>query len=138
MTGSPAVATAEQEFLTPKEMLSLVQDWIGGCTSSPGNIDVIEILLATGVEKERLVMLAHLLVEARWSRYGGAHVIVELLGHPRVMAAVALHGHRFHGLGRLEARRDVRTLRAEAREIVQRELLASVRENPARRLGAVG
>lgn len=129
-TGSnPAVATAEIEALTPEDMLELVADWTGGCQNKPGNADVIEALLEVGVEKERLVKLAHLIAAGTWSRYAAAALVLEMLSAGRVRAAVARHGKLQHGLTLLEARGDVRALRNEAREIVQREILLTVKKD---------
>jgi hypothetical protein len=127
----PVVHTREGELVTPSEMLDLVADWTGDCPNAPGNADVIEVLLEVGVEKEKLVQLAYAIARGAWTRRAAAAVIVELLGNARVRAAVARHGKLHHGLGLLEARRDVRTLRSEARELVQREILLSV-EAPRR------
>ena len=128
---SETVHTAETELLTPEQMLTMVIDWTGGCKHKPGNADVLEALISVGVEKERLVLLAHALANGVWTRYAAAHLVLEMLSASRVRAAVALHGHLHHGLGLLEARRDVRTLRSEARELVQREILLSVQKAPA-------
>jgi hypothetical protein len=56
---------------------------------------------------------------------------MELLSARRVRAAVVRHGKMLHELSLLQARRDVRTLRAEAREILQREILRSVQPRTA-------
>lgn len=122
---STAVATRTEEFLAPEEMLKMVIDWTGGCGSMPGNADVLEALIDVGVEKERLLLLAHALAKGTWTRYAAANLVLEMLSASRVRAAVALHGHRHHGLRLDEARRDVRTMRGEARELVQREVLIS-------------
>jgi hypothetical protein len=121
------VHTRETEFLTPTEMLQIVVDWTGGCAAEPGNADVLQALLDAGVAKERMVLLAHALAQGAWSRYAAAHLVMEMLSSSRVRAAVVRHGHLRHGLTLLGARRDVRTLRDEAREIVQREVLAGVK-----------
>ena len=127
---SEAVHTAETELLTPEQMLAMVIDWTGGCKHKPGNADVLEALISVGVEKERLLLLAHALANGVWTRYAAANLVLEMLSASRVRAAVALHGHLHHGLGLLEARRDVRTLRSEARELVQREILLTVQKAP--------
>ncbi len=123
-----AVATQAEEFLAPEEMLKMVIDWTGGCTAAPGNADVLEALLEVGVEKERLLLLAHALANGVWSRYAAANLVLEMLSARRVRAAVARHGHQHHGLRMDEARRDVRTMHSEARELVQREILLTVKE----------
>ena len=126
MSTDTPVHTRETELLTPHEMLLMVVDWTGGCQRSPGNADVIEALLQCGVEKQRLILLSHALTNGMWTRYAAASLVMEMLSASRVRAAVALHGHRYHDLSLMEARRDVRSLRAEAREIAQREILMSV------------
>ena len=120
------VATAETELLTPPEMLAVVVDWTGGCPAEPGNADVLQALLDVGVAAERLVLLAHALAHGVWTRYAASALVLELMQSSRVRAAVARHGHTHHGLTRLEARRDVRALHTEAREVVQREVLLNV------------
>ena len=127
MSSNPVVQTRETEFLTPQDMLELVSDWTGGCSNEPGNADVLEAMLETGVTKERLVLLAHAISQGVWTRYAAAALVMELLSSGRIRAAVARHGKTLHGLTLLEARRDVRALRNEAREIVQREVLLSVK-----------
>lgn len=126
------VATAETEFLTAPEMLKIVIDWTGGCPNGEANADVLQALVDCGVEKERLKLLAHALVRGAWTRYAVAALVLEFLSAGRVRAAVARHGHTHHGLSRLEARRDVRTLYMEAREIVQREVLLTVQKRGSR------
>ena len=121
-----SVATETAEFLAPEDMLKMVIDWTGGCTATPGNADVIEALLEVGVEKERLLLLAHALAKGVWSRYAAANLVLEMLSARRVRAAVARHGHLHHGIRLDEARRDVRTMHSEARELVQREILLTV------------
>lgn len=123
---NPAVQTAQTEAITPGEMLALVADWTGGCRAKPANDDVLQALLDVGVQQHRLVAMAHLLKNGRWTRYAAASLVLELLSAGRVRAAVVRHGKTCHGLSLLEARRDVRALRQEAREIVQRAVLASV------------
>jgi dTDP-4-dehydrorhamnose reductase len=123
-----SVATQTEEFLAPEEMLKMVIDWTGGCTVTPGNADVLEALLDVGVEKERLLLLAHALAKGVWSRYAAANLVLEMLSARRVRAAIARHGHLHHGLRLDEARRDVRTMHSEARELVQREILLTVKE----------
>jgi hypothetical protein len=120
------VRTKEVELLTPSDMLKLVIDWTGGCPAEPGNSDVLKALMECGASKERLVMLAYALKHGAWSRYAAANLVLEMLSALHVRAAVALHGQRNHGLSPLQARRDVRELRNEAREIVQREVLMTV------------
>ena len=126
MGSNPVIQTAETEVLTPSEMLQLVEDWTGGCQSEPGNADVIEALLEVGVERSRLVLLAHAIARGAWTRYAVAALILELLRAGRVRAAIARHGKLHHGLSLLQARQDLRALHAEAREIAQREVLLTV------------
>ena len=125
------VATHAGEMLTPREMMEIVVDWTGGCRGKLGNTDVIEALLGVGVTKEKLVLLALALVNGAWTRHAIATLILEMLSASRVRAAVAVHGHRYHGLSLCEARRDVRSLRDEAREMAQREVLATIRPRGA-------
>jgi hypothetical protein len=126
------IHTPETELLTPQDMLLLVIDWTGGCQAAPGNTDIIEVLMTVGVTKEKLVLLAHALTKGVWTRQAAAALVLEMLSSSRVRAAIALHGFRHHGIPLCEARRDVRSLRAEARELVQREILMSVK-SPRRR-----
>jgi hypothetical protein len=118
--------TERQDLLTPSEMVEMLVDWTGGCPSCPGNTDVVEVLMSVGVRPERLAQMANLLATAEWSRYAIGKLIVEVTSSPRVLAALVRHGNRYHGLRMDEARRDLRELRGEAREIVQREVLKSV------------
>lgn len=121
------VRDRQVELLTPSDMLKLVIDWTGGCPAEPGNDDVLQALMECGVKREKLVLLAHALTNGVWSRYAAAHLVLEMLSARHVRAAVALHGHRNHGLSLLQARRDVYELRSEAREIAQREVLMTVK-----------
>jgi len=131
------VRSREVELLTPSDMLKLVIDWTGGCPAEPGNADVLKALMDCGVEKEKLLTLAYALKHGSWTRYAAAHLILEILSARHVRAAVALHGHRNHGISLVEARRDVRELRSEAREIAQREVLMTVAAPKERRENAV-
>lgn len=124
---NPLVATAETEFLTVDEMREIVFDWLGACEAAPGHGDVTRALLRCQVSRDRLKALAHALKVQRWTRSAMGHLVLELMKERHVRAAVALHGHRHHGRGLLEARQDVKAIRQEAREMVQREVLESVR-----------
>jgi hypothetical protein len=126
------VRSQEIEALTPSDMLKLVIDWTGGCPAKPGNADVLEALMEVGIPKEKLVLLAHALAKGVWTRYAAAHLVLEMLQARHVRAAVALHGHRHHGLSLLQARKDVAELRSEAREIAQREVLMHVERRAAK------
>jgi hypothetical protein len=127
---NPLVATAETEFLTAEDMRGIVFDWIGACGVAPGHSDVTRALIACQVEPPRIKALAHALRVQRWTRSAIGHLILELLKERHVRAAVALHGHRHHGVGLAEARRDVAAIRQEAREMIQREVLDTVRPRP--------
>ena len=120
------VQTPEVEALTPVDMLKLAIDWTGGCPQDPGNSDVNRALIECGVPPQKLLELAHMLARGAWTRYAAAHLILEMLSARHVRAAVALHGHRCHGLSLFQARRDVEELRGEARQIAQREVLMTV------------
>lgn len=129
--GNPLLQTAEQELLTPDEMLHFVTDWLGNCPNAPGNTDVVEVLLAHGVTQERIEILTHALARGAWAYRAAGELVLQLLGVRRVRAAIARHGRLYHGLGLLEARRDVKALHQEARTLVQREILKTVGPRPA-------
>jgi hypothetical protein len=120
------IATQERELLVLEDMLEILKDWLGGCPNHPGNTDVIEVLVSLGVTAEELAAKALALAHGRWTRKAAGKLILDMTGTRRVSAALARHGRVYHGLRLDQARRDVRELHAEARELVQREILQEV------------
>ena len=113
----------QTELMTTDDMVAIVKDWTGGCPSRPGNTDVLEVIMGLGIPPNQLAAMAQLLADGTWSRYAIGKLILEVTSSSRVMAALARHGKVYHGLRMDEARKDLRELRAEAREVVQREVL---------------
>lgn len=120
------IHTRETELLSADDMVAIVKDWLGGCPASPGNNDVLEVIVSLGIPPHVLAMMAHSLANQEWSRYEIGKMICNITKNPRAFAALARHGKVYHGLRLDQARRDLRELRAEARETVQREVLRRV------------
>jgi len=133
------VKTAEVEAITPEQMMQIVEDWTGRCPNRPGlksNTDVLLVLVDTrmkgkkamglGIEPHVLAEMARRLACVELSRYEIGKLICDLLGNSRSKAAIVQHARRFHGLTGEEAKRDLAELHAEAREMVQREVLATI------------
>jgi hypothetical protein len=120
------IDTREKELLVVDDMVDILKDWLGGCPNHPGNTDVIEVLLRLGVTPQEIAAKGLALSVGEWTRRRAAALILDLTGTRRVSAALARHGKVYHGLRLDVARRDVRELHAEARELVQREILLEV------------
>jgi hypothetical protein len=102
-------------------MLKLAIDLTGGCTSSPGNTDVIQVVVERGVMKaEQLPLLAHALQETRETRGSDglreaalAAILFEFCRNRYVRARMIRHALKHHGVKRAVAKRDLLELRGE-------------------------
>ncbi len=112
-----------------QSMLKLVMDWTGGCSASPGNNDIIAVIVQSGVmNQQNLIVLAHQIretlenfgEETGLEEHAIATVINECLIPRKVRARLIRHAWKYHGVRRAVAREDIAELRDETRGIMKR------------------
>jgi hypothetical protein len=112
-------------------MLELLKDWAGGCVVRPGNTDVIETVVSSGIMNAgSVIQLAHR-VKATMAFQGEqtpqgltevqlATIISECILSRHVRARLIRHASKYHGVPRKAAKQDLRELSDEVRTIMRR------------------
>ncbi len=121
MLGPELIDPTTNKTFRQASMVDLLKDWTGGCSALPGNSDVIQVILQSGVMNARnLQVLAHRLATETLDETALATVIHEFLKHRRVRLRLQRHALKFHRVPRKAAKEDLKALETETADIMRK------------------
>jgi hypothetical protein len=121
MLGPELIDPTTNKTFRHASMVDLLKDWTGGCSALPGNYDVIQVIIQSGVMDARnLQVLAHRLATETLDEAMLATVIHEFLRHRRVRLRLQRHALKYHRIPRRQAKADLKALEEETVEIMKK------------------